>query len=163
MRRTLVWRGLDAVRLEICRAVVDDGELTATGTQVGVEPEPYELRYALEPGRLRAEVVDGASVELGLDGADFFDLGYSPIFNSLPVLRHALHRGGAARDLLMRWVSVPDLVARPSEQRYEPLAPGRVRYRGSHRPGTPHFDLELDEDGFVVLYPRLAELVAASG
>jgi len=35
--------------------------------------------------------------------------------------------------------------------------PGVVRYRGSHRPGTPHFDLEFDGDGFVRLYPGLAE------
>jgi uncharacterized protein len=161
MRRTLVWTGLDATRMEIAHVDVDGPELRAQGTQVGIEPAPYELHYVVEPGRLRAEVVSGASLDLELD-ADFFDLGYSPIFNSLPILRYDLHRGGEARDFVMAWVSVPDLSVRRSEQRYEPIRPGLVRYRGSHRPDTPHFDLEVDDEGFVVRYPSLAELIRVS-
>jgi hypothetical protein len=162
MRRTLAWRGLDAPRMEIAHVEVDGTELRARGTQIGVEPAPYELRYEVAPGRLRAEVVGGASLDLKLD-ADFFDLGYSPLFNSLPILRYELHRGGDARDFVMAWVSVPDLAVLRSEQRYEPLRPGLVRFRGSHRPETPGFDLEVDEEGFVVRYPRLAELIRVSG
>jgi uncharacterized protein len=163
MRRTLVWRGLDAPRMEIAHVhiEVDGTELRARGAQIGVEPTPYELHYEVEPGRLRAHVVGGASLDLELN-ADFFDLGYSPIFNSLPILRHDLHRGGDARDFVMAWVSVPDLSVSPSEQRYEPIRPGLVRYRGSHRPDAPYYDLEIDEDGFVKRYPRLAELVRVS-
>ena len=160
VRRTLLWKGLDAVRLEICRAHVEGDELRATGTQVGAEPHPYELHYTLDPGRLRAEVVDGPALDLELNGHDFFDLGFSPIFNSLPILRHGMHRGGEARDFVMAWVSVPDLTVRRSEQRYEPVRPGAVRYRGSHRPDAPSFDLEVDADGFVLSYPGLAELAA---
>ena len=75
---------------------------------------------------------------------------------SLPVLRHALHRGGEARDLTMAWVSVPDLAVSASEQRYEPLDRDVVRFRS----GAFSADLELDADGFVVRYPGLAERVA---
>ena len=64
-------------------AEVEGSELRARGSQIGVA---YELRYELEPGRLRAEIVGGPSIDLGLEGTDFFDLGYSPLFNSLPVL-----------------------------------------------------------------------------
>jgi hypothetical protein len=156
VERTLVWKGLDAVRLEICRADVTGRELHATGTQLGVEPEPYELRYAVEPGRLHAEVVGGKSVEFGLDGADFVDLGFSPLTNSLPVLEYGLHEGGEARDFVMSLVSVPDLTASRSEQRYEPFAPGLVRFRS----GGFTAMLALDEEGFVVRYPDLAERVA---
>jgi hypothetical protein len=154
--RTLVWKGLDAVRLEICRAEVEGRELRATGTQVGVEPEPYELRYAVEPGRLRVEIAGGKSADLRLDGADFFDLGSSPLFNSLPVLEYGLNEGGEARDFVMQWISVPDLGVSRSEQRYEPFGPGMVRFRS----GDFTAMLSLDEDGFVVRYPGLAELVA---
>jgi hypothetical protein len=156
VERTLVWKGLDAVRLEICRADVDGRELRASGTQVGVEPEPYELRYAVEPGRLRLEVVGGTSADFGLDGADFLDLGFSPLTNSLPVLAHGLHEGGGARDFVMTLVSVPDLIASRSEQRYEPFAPGLVRFRS----GDFSAMLSFDEDGFVVRYPDLAERAA---
>ncbi len=57
--RTLVWRGLDAPRMEI--AHVD----------------------SLDP----VGVSDGEEREVELGDCDFFDLGYSPFFNSLPVVR----------------------------------------------------------------------------
>jgi len=155
--RTLVWTGMDAPRMEIARVTIDRTSLWAEGTQIGVTPKSYELRYVLEPGHLRAEVVGGRSLELGLpDWADYFDLGFSPVFNSLPVLAGL----DGPRDFVMAWVSVPGLDVRRSDQRYEPLRLGVVRYRGSHRPGTPHFDLEFDDDGLVTLYPGLAERVA---
>lgn len=155
--RTLVWKGVDAPRMELARITVDGSSLRAEGTQIGVTPEPYELRYVLEPGRLRADVVGGEVLELELpDWADYFDLGFSPVFNSLPVLAGL----AGPRDYVMAWVSVPDLDVRRSDQRYEPVRPGVIRYRGSHRPGVPHFDLEFDADGLVVVYPGLAERVA---
>jgi uncharacterized protein len=155
VRRTLVWTGLDAVRSEIAHVVVEDGRLRARGTQIGTEPRPYELRYEVDGGRLAVEVVGGPSAELGLDGADWFDLGFSPLFNSFPVLADGLHRGGAPRDYVMRWVDVPSLEVSRSEQRYEPVRPGVVRFRS----GTFTADVELDGDGFVVRYPGLAGAV----
>ena len=149
MGRTYLWRGLDAPRIEIAHVDALD-PFRARGTQIGVL---YELRYELDGDRLSALVVGGDSCELELGGTDFFDLGYSPLFNTLPVLRHGLHRGGEPRDFVMRWV--PELEVSRSEQRYEPLAPGRVRYRA----GSFAADLELDDDGFVVRYPGLAERI----
>lgn len=151
MRWTLAWRGLDAPRMEIAWAEVHDARVRAHGTQLGAA---YELRYAVDGGLLRVDV-DGRSLDVGLDGTDFFDLGFSPLFNSLPVIRHGLHRGGEPRDFVMTWVSVPDLAVSRSEQRYEPLAPGLVRYRS----GSFAAELEFDDDGFVVRYPGLAERV----
>jgi hypothetical protein len=55
----------------------------------------------------------------------------------------------------MTWVSVPDLDVRGSEQRYEPLRPGAVRFRS----GSFASDLEFDDSGFVLRYPGLAERV----
>jgi hypothetical protein len=134
--------------MEIARVEVEGGELRAQGTQIGVA---YELRYELEPGRLRAEVVGGASANLSLDGADFFDLAYSPLLNSLPVL------GGleSATDFVMTFVDVPSLEVSRAAQRYEPLGGGVVRFRS----GSFAADLEFDTDGFVVRYEDLAERV----
>jgi hypothetical protein len=144
----LVWRGLDAARMEVAHVEVDGAELRARGTQIGVV---YELRYELEPGRLRCEVVGGPSVDVGLDCNDFFDLGYSPLFNSLPVLAGL----ESARDFVMTWVDVPSLEVHRSEQHYEPLGDGLVRFRS----GSFVADIRFDDDGFVVHYPRLAERV----
>ena len=152
--RKLVWRGLDAPRMEIAHVDLRGGRLRALGTQIGAA---YELRYEVEEPRLRVELVGERELELELEpGQDHFDLGYSPLFNSLPVLRFALHRGGDARELTMAWVSVPDLAVRRSEQRYEPVRPGVVRYRA----GTFSAEIDFDDDGFVVRYPGLAERIA---
>ncbi len=63
-----------------------------------------------------------------LADADFFDLGFSPLFNSLPVIRDRLLAPGPRRDYLMRWVDVPSLEVSLSEQRYEPLGNGVIRF-----------------------------------
>ncbi len=135
--------------MEIAYADLDGGALRARGTQIGVA---YELRYELEPGRLRAHVVDGPEIDIGLgDDADFFDLGYSPLFNSLPVLA-GLER---ATDFVMTFVQVPSLEVARAEQQYEPLGDGLVRFRS----GAFVADLQFDADGFVTRYEGLAERV----
>ena len=149
MSRTLVWRGLELPLMEIAYADLDGGALRARGTQIGVA---YELRYELEPGRLRAHVVEGPKIDIGLgDDADFFDLGYSPLFNSLPVLA-GLER---AMDFVMTFVQVPSLEVARAEQQYEPLGDGLVRFRS----GAFVADLQFDADGFVTRYEGLAERV----
>jgi hypothetical protein len=148
MRRVLVWRGLDKPRMEIARIEVEDGELRAEGTQIG---DAYELRYRLEPGRLRAEVVGGPTIDVELEGADFFDLGYSPLFNSLPLLAGL----DGASDFVMSFVEVPSLEVSRSEQRYEPVSAGRVRFSS----GSFVAGIDFDGDGFVTRYEGLAERV----
>lgn len=152
MPRTLVWRGLDAPRMEIARVERTGEALRASGTQIGVA---YELRYELEPDLLRLEVVGQRELDVELDGRDFFDLAYSPLLNSLPVLRDDLLTGGRARDYVMRFVSVPELDVVDAQQRYEPIGAGRVRFRSDDFVA----DLDFDGDGFVLRYEGLAEKV----
>ena len=101
---------------------------------------------------LRLELVGERTLELDLDGADFFDLGWSPLFNSLPVIRDRLFDNGPPHDYLMRWVDVPSLAVSLSEQRYEPLGDRIVRF------GAGDFvsDITFDPSGFVVNYPGIA-------
>lgn len=155
MEATAVWRGLDAYRTEYADVRIDGPRLFARGTQVGIEPEPYLLRYQLEPGRVALEIDAGPALELELGEHDAFDLAFSPLFNSIPVLRDSLHEGGDARDYLMAFVSVPELTVEESRQRYEPLGPGLVRFRS----GDFVADLELDQDGLVRKYEGLAERI----
>jgi uncharacterized protein len=152
----VVWRGLDAFRTEYADVRIEGQRLFAHGTQVGIEPEPYLLRYRLEPERLTVEIDTGSSLELELGRHDAFDLAFSPLFNSIPVLRDDLRAGGDARDYLMAFVSVPELKVEESHQRYEPLGPGRIHFRS----GDFVADLELGEDGLVRRYEGLAERIA---
>jgi uncharacterized protein len=150
MMRTLVWTGLDAPRMEIARVEVSGSELKAEGTQIGVA---YELRYRLESGVLDLEVVGVRSTRVEPGEADFVDLGFSPLTNTLPILQDDLHRGAGPRDYVMALVDVPSLEVALSNQRYEPIGAKAVRFRS----GDFEAVLELDEDGFVVRYPGLAE------
>ena len=152
MTRTLVWRGTDDPRMEIAYVDVDRGVVTATGTQVG---RGYELRYALHEDRLELQIVGGSARELSLGDADFFDLAFSPLFNSLPVLRDGLLEVAGPHDYDMLWAMVPELAVEPSRQRYELLGAGRVRFRA----GSFVSDLVFDDDGLIIESPGLAERV----
>jgi hypothetical protein len=149
---TVVWRGVDAPRMEIAYVERVSRGLRATGTQIGAG---YELRYELEPEHLRAEVVGGRRREIPLGRADFFDLAFSPLLNSLPVLRDGLLEAGPPRDYTMAFVAVPSLEVEPAPQRYEPLGGGAVRFRSGDFVALMTFD----GDGLVETYEGLAERV----
>jgi hypothetical protein len=154
MERVVVWRGLDAARMEIAHVEAAGAEPRVRGTQIGVA---YELRYELAGARLTLELAGERALELELlPDTDFFDLGYSPLFNSLPVWRDALIRGGPARDYVMRFVRVPELTAVRSNQHYEPLGGRVVRYSSD----SFSANIEFDEDGFVTRYADLFERVS---
>src|SRR5690348_9427932 len=118
MPTRLVWLGDGAQRMEVAHVEQTEPEFVASGTQLGVL---YELRYRLNDEALHLELVGERTLEIELNGADFFDLGWSPLFNSLPVIRDRLLEPGPPRDYLMCWVDVPSLEVSMSEQRYEPL------------------------------------------
>jgi hypothetical protein len=46
--RLLVWRGPEEWRAEVARVRLGDDVLTASGTQIGVEPRAYKLDYELQ-------------------------------------------------------------------------------------------------------------------
>jgi hypothetical protein len=138
--------------MEIARVDLAGGEVRASGTQIGVT---YELRYELEPDLLKLDLVGEQSVDVELGDADFFDLGLSPLFNSLPVWRDRVLEEGKTRNYVMRFVSVPDLGVLQSRQRYEPLDDRRLRYTSGDFTAV----LDFDEDGLVVRYEHLAERV----
>jgi hypothetical protein len=148
MTTTLAWIGDGAPRMEVAHVEQIEPTFAASGTQLGAT---YELRYRLEPDVLHLELVGERTLALGLNGADFFDLGWSPLFNSLPVFRDRLLVAGPARDYRMRWVEVPSLQVTMSEQRYAPLGDGVVRFRA----GDFVSDITFDAEGFVVSYPGI--------
>jgi uncharacterized protein len=172
--RLLVWRGLEEWLAEAAEVHLEDDRLHARGTQLGAEPHPYRADYELtttarwvterltvEAGERRLDLrraEDGAWTVNGEPRPDLADaldcdLQNSPLTNTMPILRE----DGGPADLVMAWVSVPDLGVRVSRQRYEPIDDGRVRFVSLDSDFTS--ELELDEDGLLVRYPRLAEHV----
>jgi hypothetical protein len=177
-RRQLVWRGLEEWLAEECSVLVEEDRLRAEGVQLGAEPHPYRVDYELltAPGFVTERLIarardaegsrtvellrasDGAWTANGeplpeVEGALDCDLAFSPLTNFMPARR----LGAEPVDLVMAWVSVPDLGVRRSEQRYEPIDDHRVRFVSLDSDFVA--ELELDDDGLVTRYPRLAELV----
>ncbi|MFD8226026.1 putative glycolipid-binding domain-containing protein [Streptomyces massasporeus] len=178
----ITWEVLASGGFETAWPEQGEGLLRARGRAVGIEPEPYWVTYELDTAggfvtrslRVTAETSGGLrTLDLrhdgqgrwtadgeplpAVDGALDCDLGLCPLTNTMPVLRHRLQREPGEREFLMAWVSVPDLAVRPSRQTYTHLRPGRVRFSS----GDFRSDLEVDEDGFVVDYPRLATRLTA--
>jgi hypothetical protein len=89
-----------------------------------------------------------------LTGALDCDLGLSPVTNTMPVLRHGLLASGNPVDLVMAWVSVPDLEVRTSPQRYVPLGEGVVRFESLDDDFSA--EITFDAEGLVVDYPGIA-------
>jgi uncharacterized protein len=50
MTRLLLWKGVDAWTAEASRVDLEEDGLSASGTQMGVDPVPYRLDYRLETG-----------------------------------------------------------------------------------------------------------------
>ncbi len=90
------------------------------------------------------------------------DIGFSPLTNSMPILREGLHRDGSG-EFVMAWVSVPDLRVIASRQRYEHVRSTEegaiVRFLDRESDFTA--ELELDRDGLLRFYPALARRVAS--
>jgi len=89
------------------------------------------------------------------------DLALSPLTNSMPVLRHNLLEGGGPVELLMAWVSVPDLRVLPSAQGYRFVRRegdlSIIRYESSSRDFIA--DLSFDQDGLCLAYPGIGRAV----
>jgi uncharacterized protein len=139
--------------------------------------ESWERRLRLERdpgGEWTAGVDGGGELDLRAPGGDALDLGealdcdlgFSPLTNTMPVLRHRLHRHPGQVEFVMAWISVPDLGVHVSDQRYEHLgvnSDGATVKYASVEDGRETFtaDLELDHDGVVRHYPGLARRVTA--
>jgi hypothetical protein len=95
-----------------------------------------------------------------LSEARDIDIQNSPLTNTMPILRHGFREGGSG-DFTMAFVTLPSLRVEASPQRYEHI---RVTDEGSvvrylSRGGDFTADLELDEGGLLLFYPRLARRV----
>lgn len=183
----LIWSVDETAGFDTARASVEGRRLTAEGRSAGLLPEPCWIDYRLETGDefvTRRLVVDTrgeaavAHLDLRRDGdrwtvngearpdlADALDcdLAACPLTNTMPILRHDLHRGPGDHSFLMAFVEIPSLRVVSSRQRYTHLRASDdgaiVRYSS----GSFQSDLEIDSDGFVVTYPQLGRRLSAAG
>jgi|SRR5579859_1330641 len=172
MRNDLAWAAVTWPGLEHVIGRSDGGGFHADSRLIMIEDGPARVSYQLEcdPGwgfRELTIAVTDASGDRSLvltaadgrwraDGADRpdlaacvdIDINCTPLTNTLPIRRLAWSPGAAA-DLDVAYVSVPELDVRAVSQRYMQLAAGLYRYES----GSFRVDLPVDEGGFVLDYP----------
>jgi hypothetical protein len=176
------WTPLQQIGLEQLDLVENETGVFADGLVLGIEhATPFRLWYQVradstwyvrecllqvggEKGRTMHLYTDGQGHWAGatgvaypaLDGCLDIDISYTPFTNTLPVRRLALTPGESA-DLLVAYITVPDLSVRPVQQRYTCLSRtasgGIYRYEGLESNFTA--DLLVDDQGLVVDYPGI--------
>lgn len=190
MDRVLVWQGLEEWTAETARIELSGNGVFARGVQIAADPYPYRLDYELDarddwvtrslridldcengPRRLVLERDQAGrwsangEQQAELDAALDCDLMRSPVTNLMPIRRERLHERSGTTDLVVAWVSVPDLVVHVYPQRYEHVV-GAANGDGAvvrfvDRGPSEGFvsELVLDADGLVVEYPQVARRV----
>jgi len=89
------------------------------------------------------------------------DLGFSPVTNTMPLLREGILDGAGPIEITVAWISVPDLSVTPERQRYTFLGsePGISIVRFESLDGAFAADIRVDSDGVVIEYPGIASRV----
>jgi hypothetical protein len=140
-----------------------DGEGVLSRLSVTSASEQRERNLTLnrtEDGYWLLDTGSGGS-RAEFDGAVDVDLEYSPLFNALPTRRLRLHRQPGDHQLPVVFVALPTLEVVLVTQRYRTVSlldgddpAGRAVV--SFSSGTFEAELEMDADGIVVDYPKLA-------
>lgn len=179
----LIW-SIDATAgFDTAWVSINGDQLAAKGWACGLLPIPYWVSYALETAaafETRNMTVnarwDGGSATLDLrrddrhwtvngkmrpdlDEAVDCDLAACPLTNTMPILRHELHRRHGDYSFVMAFIEVPSLRVVVSRQNYTHVRPRSggavVRYRS----GSFESELTIDRDGFVDEYPKLGRRI----
>jgi uncharacterized protein len=180
------WAGLG---LEHLRLMQGDDLILADGVIIGVaeaDGRPFRARYTIQCDtrwnvrELRVDMLDAANRRLDLmsDGAGHWadgageplpglvgcfdvDISATPFTNTLPIRRLALPPGAAA-DINVVYIALPELTVTPGMQRYACLArnAASARYRFESRSHNFTVELPVDAQGLVEDYPGLFRRVA---
>jgi hypothetical protein len=142
---------------------------------------PFAARYSvicIKEWRTRAVTVtvagQAAGVQLSSDGSGNWrdhtgaplpqltkaidvDITCTPFTNTLPIRRLRLESGESA-DITVAYIDVPSLTVTADPQRYTCLEPMR-RYRFESLDSDFVREIEVDEQGLVVVYPGLFKRV----
>ena len=179
MTRLLIWAIWETSGFDSTWATVDDDRLEAIGRSCGLLPAPYWLSYHLQTDRayrtrdMRVESRwDQGTTQLELhrddqgwtvngtpraDLADALDcdLAACPLTNIMPIRRHKLHQEPGDHTFVMAFIEIPTLNVVPSRQRYTHLRRTDEGAVVQYRSGSFESELVVDNDGFVIDYPKL--------
>jgi uncharacterized protein len=134
------------------RIVCDADWRTLSGRVSGwVGERTVDVECSAQGGRWRLEGAECPQVEGCID----LDLNFSPSTNLLPIRRLNLDVGQEAT-VRAAWLRFPSFALEPLEQVYRRLDARTWRYESAG--GRFVRELEVDDAGFVTLYPGLWEI-----
>ncbi|HSH92118.1 MAG TPA: putative glycolipid-binding domain-containing protein [Ramlibacter sp.] len=182
-RSILFWRRTDVESLERLELQVETDCVKAVSTVVSAEAGGFRLDHSwlLQPDwRARSVTVErwnsqghgilvleraGTGWRVNgvprpdLEGADEPDLSVTPFCNTIPILRTPPQTGESLK-LDTAFIDGPALTVQRSSQRYDRLAPRRLKYVDLGLSTGFEADLCVDEAGLVLSYEHLFERVA---
>jgi hypothetical protein len=171
-----VWRPDQGEGVEEFRFRATDRGFAARGNVAAtLEGKPLDASYVVEidaawrTRHVRVEVKGGGTLEILSDGAGHWrradgaqlpeldgcmdpDISMTPFTNTIAIRRLGSTLGAAA-EIKVAYVLVPELSLRAAPQRYTHLAERLWRFDGLDIDFTA--DITVDQDGFVVDYPAL--------
>jgi uncharacterized protein len=180
----ILWAPWDGPGLEHLRLMQSDELILADGLIIGVaeaDGQLFRARYTIQCDarwqvrELRIDMLDAANRRLDLisDGAGHWfdsagvplpglvgcfdvDISATPFTNTLPIRRLALPPGAAA-DINVVYIELPDLTVSLGMQRYACLSKdaASARYRFESRAHDFTAELPVDAHGLVEDYPGL--------
>ena len=183
MERDITWKTWDDNGLEQLHLSQSNTAITAQSLITGIEDNhPFTLHYTIDcdlqwhvqavslrtlfgnnQRTLDLQAYDGGHWSTGsgdplpsLDGCIDIDISATPFTNTLPIRRLGLKPGQSA-EILVVYISVPDLQFQPAQQRYTCLESGSNGglYRYESLASGYTAELEVDGEGIVVDYPDL--------
>ena len=90
------------------------------------------------------------------------DIAFSPLTNTMPVLRSHFKHGSEPAEVTVAWVSLPDLSVTRATQRYEFLhkhGPHETVVRFTSKDTDQSAEVTVDERGLVVDFPGIGKQV----
>ncbi|MFZ3272077.1 MAG: putative glycolipid-binding domain-containing protein [Mycobacterium sp.] len=185
----LTWRAHDARRMESVRVQLSgkrikaNGRIVAAATDTNPAFAAYYDLYTDETGatkrlgmtvtvaeRERQLVVARDEENMWLitdhrgesrsayDGALDVDVVFSPFFNALPIRRCGLNERADTITVPTIYVTLPDMSIASAPVSYSSAEPGAGEGIKVHSP-VSETTLTVDDDGFIVDYPSLAERI----
>ncbi|MGO8769148.1 MAG: putative glycolipid-binding domain-containing protein [Mycobacterium sp.] len=183
----LTWRAQDVSRMESVRVQVSGKRIRANGRIVAAATATnpaFGAYYDLQTDETGATKRFGLTVTLaererqlaiardeenmwlvtdhrgerreGYNGALDVDVVFSPFFNALPIRRLGVHERAESVTLPMVYVNVPDMAVTPATVGY--TSEGRLDGIKLRSPVADTI-VSVDEEGFIVDYPGLAERI----
>nr|WP_183731979.1 putative glycolipid-binding domain-containing protein [Rhizobium sp. BK275] len=173
-KRTVQWTDWNGDGLETLSIVHNHEGVLAEGVVTGhFEASKYALKYRLviDPHWLvrdvRVQIANGPRLHISSDGCGRWvngdgseisdlagcmdvDIAATPFTNTLPI-RRLKQKPRVPEEISIAYVSLPNLIVEPVQQRYTKLDENRFLYEGLSTAFSA--ELEVDGDGIVLDYP----------